>query len=288
MQVFDMVDRTLEAVATPDPDQPPWHRRRKAISALLPYEVWRSRDGERGALDVLFRAATTSEGLMWVRITPFIPTLFNEASPRTTVLVSSHADWEQLKDCENLICQWAAAVSAVQYTEEDTEVGQSVVDALLHIASIDSLRPHIPVNIWAWLEKQPSLPPGSLGRSKGSNESVVCHVRALGDIGILKSYLLLVWSEWNLPKSSTVMEVSIREDFSGLEMGHHREDLISRLDHILEQLRRAVRGPNIDHLGIGWANEFYGRLKKVLLEMDREAMKILTRMSPRMITLSVC
>jgi hypothetical protein len=93
-----------------------------------------------------------------------------------------------------MVAGWAVAASAVPYTEE---AGQSVVDILLHIASVDSLRPHIPTGIWTWLNKRPSLPPKCVGRSRGSSGDVVRQVRALRDTEILKSYLLLVLSEWD-------------------------------------------------------------------------------------------
>jgi hypothetical protein len=241
-------------------------------------------------LNGLLRIARTLAGLMWVHIGPFVLTLFGEESPWVTVLISPHVDWEQLKDCKNLISRWEAAVSVIPYTEE---VGQSVVDTLLHVASIRSLRPHISIDVWAWLEKQPSLPSGCLGRSMGAKGSVVRHIRALGDIGILKSYFLLVWSEWipiwDRSEILAEMRVSIREDFSGLGRGRHREDLIKRLDHVLEQLEyRIQRGLSYDEQGIRRTKKGYTNLKGVLLEVDRKAMKILTRMPLRIITPSIC
>ena len=288
-----MINHTLEAMASRDPDRPSWNQKRKCISTLLPYAVRQERHGKHKMLDALLSVARASAGLMWIHIEPSIPALFKEASPRATVLVSPHVNWGWLNSCGNLISQWAAAVSAVQYTEE---VGQSVVGTLLHIASVDSLRLQIPVDIWAWVEKRPTLPPKCLGRSVGTKGSVVCHVRALGDIEILKSYFLLIWSEWDpiLDRSEDAveMQVSIREDFSGLEMGRHRQDLIKRLDLIFEHLDRGLEylnqhRPSVDEQHIRRTKEGYTKLKEVLLEVDREAMKILTRMCPRIITHSI-
>src|ERR1700753_3916763 len=89
---------------------------------------------------------------------------------------------------------WGAATSAVPYTKE---LGKRVVDALLGIAFVDCLRPHIPVTAWAWLKRLPLLPRSCRGRTNGTTSDIVHHVRGLGDIEILKSYFLLIWSEWN-------------------------------------------------------------------------------------------
>ena len=106
----------------------------KAIGALLPYAAWQERHGRYGN------------------------------SPRTTLLASHHTNWLTLtfgdkpmtSGHEHMISQWAAAISAVPYTEE---VGQSVVHTLLSMGDPQILLPHIPIDIWALLEKQPSLPP---------------------------------------------------------------------------------------------------------------------------------
>jgi hypothetical protein len=87
-----------------------------------------------------------------------------------------------------------AAASAVPYTNE---AAQNVVNTLLQIASKEELLPHIPVNVWLWLTKRPPLPPICSGRYVGTRAHVVKAVRALKDIEILKSYFLLVWSEWS-------------------------------------------------------------------------------------------
>ncbi|KAF9647586.1 hypothetical protein BDM02DRAFT_3116806 [Thelephora ganbajun] len=117
-------------------------------------------------------------------------------------------------------------------------------------------------------------------------EDVVRRVRALGDIEILKSYFLLVWSEWDIPHRNHIgygeMERSIREDFGGIGMDPHRKDLIKRLDYILE---RMDRGPGYLKQHKGWFNKNmfqhtkkrYRDLKEVLLEVDRKAMEILIK-----------
>ena len=78
------------------------------------------------------------------------------------------------------------------------------------------------------------------------------------------------------------MQVSIREDFSGIGMWRHREDLIKRVDHILERLDRGLgylarHKPDFRRFNIYLAEGQYEELKRVLLEVDRPAMNILTR-----------
>ena len=284
-------------VEATDPDA--IRRKRKAICALFPYAVYLARDGQEWMAYSFTRVARASDSehgrFMWRRVEPYILPLFDDPNAHSLnsviILVSPYMPWSNAlvgRDVyKNAATGWAAAVSAAPYTEE---VGQDVVDVLLQIASIDSLRPHIPVDIRARLMKQPSLPPKRFGRSVGTHGDVVYRVRALGDVGILKSYLLLVWSEWNWIWSAGLDEMhsSIREEFSGIGMRCYREDLIKRLDHILGQLDRGLghlqqHKPRIDEDGIETAKEDYGELKRVLLEVDGEAMNILTRTPPRLI-----
>ena len=263
--------------------------RHKAITALFPYAVWRERSGECGMVDALLDIVQAPEfgGSMWEEITPFIPTLFTEASPRSIVLVSPLLPWSDERHDETLVVRWAAAAAGVPYT---MEVGQSVVGALLHIATNGSLHPHIPVDIWVWLNKRPSLPRICLGRSKGTEGCVVRQVRALGDIEILKSYLLLVWSQWNPvhPGGLTEMSTLIREDFGGIGMQHHRGDLIKHLNLIIAGLEQQSDSLKLD-LGLHQvllAIRQYKELEKELLEVDRRAKEIPTRTSPRLASLS--
>ena len=87
--------------------------------------------------------------------------------------------------------------------------------------------------------------PDCLGQRRGSSGDVVHQVQALGDVEILKSYLLLVWSEWDYIDNQqsgglTKMLITLREDFSGIWMWCHQQDLIEWLDHILGQLDRGL------------------------------------------------
>ena len=74
------------------------------------------------------------------------------------------------------------------------------------------------------------------------------------------------------------------EDFSGVGMGRHREELIVRLDRILEQLDRGLEylgqhKPGVDEEYVQMAKEQYEGLRKVLLEVDGEAANTFARMS---------
>ena len=177
----------------------------------------------------------------------------------------------------------------------------SVVDRLLLFAKTDALRPHIPIDLWAWLKKQPSLPLGCRGqievtvrdvaqrvwgRREGNGMDVVHHVRGLGDLDILKSYFHLVWSEWNTLDGPgfAEMQVSIAEDLGGIGEWHHREDLIKRLDRVLRELNRVLPGHTIEE-PLTWLiesrrrKEQYRTLREALLQADRKATKNLTGMS---------
>ena len=225
----------------------------------------------------LHTASASGERLLaWGRIKPAVVKLLSEASPRVIVLASPYIRWSRLWDRGDLVERWATATSAVPYTED---VGQSVVDVLLQIASVDQLVPSIPVDIWSWLAKRPPLPPTCFGLYVGTWSHVVKAVRALEDIEVLKSYLLLVWSEWNdLPdhRGFDRMCASIREDLSGVGKGHHRVELIQRLDHILGQLDRGFEHFKRQNPGLGkydlWKiKRRYRKLRKLLLEVERRA-----------------
>ena len=122
----------------------------------------------------------------------------------------------------------------------------------------------------------------------GAQGDVVRRVRALGDVGILKSYLLLVWSGWGIIRDRSEnfakMETSIQEDFGGIGMGCHRENLIKRLDHVLELLGHDKFRNIRDHGQVQLVKEKYSRLKRVLLEVDGVAVRILAR-TPLMLIL---
>ena len=277
-----ITQRLKDIVETADPD--PIRRRRKAISALFPYAVLLERRGQREMLDAFSRAARASKSrsFMWCRIKPFIMTLFTTPNPPflnwVLGLISPGVLWYD-QPHDHLAVAWRAV--GPSYTEE---ADRSLVDELLHIAFVASLRPNVPRE----LSERPMEAPGD----------VIRRVRALGDIGILKSYLVLVLSEWDSLADRcgnfAEIETSIQEDFSGIGMGCHREDLIKRLDDILERLDHPpgcdeiwdisadpTGGRNPDE--IQTTKERYGELKQLLLEVGGEAVKILARTSLRLI-----
>ena len=254
------------------------------MSALFPYAIRLERTEQQGTTGAISRAAgvPNSGRFMWDCIGPYVTTLFDEPSHpslnQVLTLASPHIPWDDKSHGKPAVARWLTTASAVPYTEE---IGQCMVDVLLQIASIRSLRQYIPIGIWALLKRQPSLPSECRGRVLGVGPDVVRYVRELGDLEILKSYFLLVWSEWErIPDSGhEEMEVSIREDFGGIGMHCDREDLIKRLDHVLGQLDRGLghfkrHKPWMDEDDIQRSKRLYRSLKEVLLEVDRKATEI--------------
>ena len=256
----------------------------KAVVALFPYAAWRERGGDNRMADTCIAVIKTLGGSYTMG--RWIAMLLDEADlefpSRVMIPVSQYANWHPGVST-NTVTRWAAAALAVPYTEE---VGQSVVDALLQIAYHDHLLLHIPVDIWAWLKKRPSLPPICEGRHFGTKGLIVHRVRVLG-VELLESYFLLVWSEWDSiywSNSLSEMHTSIREDFGGIGMWRHREVLTERLDHVLGQLDLGLehlhqQKPYLSERSISESREQYRGLKKLLLEVDKESLAILTRMS---------
>ena len=226
-------------------------------------------------LDALLHAVRASRRWFawWPPIDQLVSTQLSEASPRALTLVSPYVDWYPWMDSEDFVQWWVAGVSAVPYTEE---VAQGVVDMLLRIAPDDKLVSHIPVDLWLWLTRQPPLPPVCKGRRYGTHGSAVEVVRGVKNIEVLKSYFLLVWSEWDALQSSGFDNIcaSIREDFGGVGMRHHREDLTKRLDHVLGQLDYGLdhfkqRDPEFWIGALRKRRRQYRELKEVLLEVER-------------------
>ena len=157
------------------------------------------------------------------------------------------------------------AASVLPYTDD---VGRSVSNALLQIASWDSLRPHIPILAWNWLKKRPILRPRCLGLIFGTQDAVIQAIVELGDVGLVTSYLFVIWSEWNHAYSSRFLATtqSIKEELCGIgALGCHA-DLIRRLDYVVSQLD----------------------LGEASVEADEEATKILTGMLGRIVPLFAC
>ena len=280
---MDLITQKVEALLNPNPIL----SKRKALSVLFVYAASLGQNEHQRMAEAISRAASASDsrGFVWRHAGPYITTIFD--GPRAPALnwvitlVSSQVCWDGELHDENAVVRWAATVLTVQ---DSGELDWSVVDALLQIASINSLRPHIPVEIWARSKRHPSLPPSCRGRLMGTEQSVVHHVRSLRDIEILKSYFLLVWSEsHSLPASSLgSMVISIEEDFSGIGMWRDREDLVNYLDHILGELDNQLTYPLLyrwraSEDAVQHARSQYTVLRGTLLEVDARAMEILTR-----------
>jgi hypothetical protein len=248
--------------------------KRKAVTAFFPYAVWRERDGEHKMMEAFLAAAKVFDSTtLWHPIVPFIPALFRAASPQAVVIASPNVPWHRGLNEASVVDMWAAAISRVTPTEE---VERRVVDALLQIASVDSLRPHIPNDSWSWLNRRPVLPPVCLGRAMGTKKHVVRRVKELGDVETLKSYLILVWSEWvpiSSPQSLSEMRLAISRDLRGVEKRVHREELVNHLDHVLKQLDLGLgylRQYNlwIDEEDVQRAKGQYAKLKGILHGLD--------------------
>lgn len=289
-QISSVITQKLELIAEAPGEGPTIQSKRKAISSLFPYAARMSQDGQQGMLDAIFRVALkpASGGFMWRRIGPYITHWLDESSPpslnQAITIASPCAAWIFGSYTQGAVVRWAAAALATPYSEE---VGRNVVDALLQIAFERPLRPHVPIEIWAWLKRRPSLPPVSWGRYHGTTLDIVRHVQGLGDIELLKSYFLVVWSEWVVLFTSGCpeMEVLIRQEFCGTGMWRHRQDLIERLDYVFGQLDRGMEylqqyNPEITKAHIRLARKQYGGLRAALAEVEREAMRTLSRTPP--------
>ena len=237
-ELSSLITQKLEMITkAKDPHQ--IFSKRKAITAVFPYAVWQEQSGKSKMFEMFLYATSASRKFMWYRIHPFINTLFNKVNPASTnqviTLASPYIHWDNWEHNKNAVTQWAATALAVPYTEE---VGQSVANTLLQIVHSDTLRPYIPIDIWPWLKRQPHLLPIHHGRQWINISNTTQAVQELNDIEILKSYLLLVWSEWGTltPTELGMMFNLVREDFGGIGMGGHRADLSQRLDYILGQL----------------------------------------------------
>ena len=243
--------------------------KRKAINTMFPYAIFLEQNGNRQMIDAILHAASISDSdfdnlgkFMWHHVVLYNSRLFEKQSPtslnRVIALISPYMPWETTLNNKIAVARWAAAASAIPYTPG---VGQNVVNALLQIASIDFLRPHIPIEIWEGLKRRPSLPPIYCGMRWAGDTNVIAHVRRLGDIDILKSYFLLIWAEKCHFNSDFVSEMqdSIKADFGGSGMEHHRRDLIERLDHVITLL-----GPQESP-----EKEIYTKLRDVLWEVNK-------------------
>ena len=259
------------------------YSKHKAITALLPYAFLQAQAGQYKVLDLCLHTVRASKQkmLLWHHIKELpVSRLLNEESPvsikQAFILISPHLPWSVRLD-EHWVQQWAAAAPAVPYTDE---IGQSVADTLLQIASNPYLQPYIPIDMWSWLRTSPPLPPVCVGRHWANSLGVFEVVQRLGVIETLTAYLLLIWSEWESPNTNNEVDNLIRGNFSGIRMGYHRKKLLQHLDHVLGQLELGLEylqqhDPHIREWGIQQRYGRYWRLREVLLEVDREAIELL-------------
>ena len=251
------------------------------------------KSGQGDMVDVILRVARASDSVLsWHHVLTHITALFDESTPpslnRAITFVSPYIPWHlPALNTENAVVRWAAAASTVPYSEE---VGRSVAETLLRILEHDSLLEHIPINVWGLLKNRPSPSLVWRVRFNGCRVSVVGHVRGLGDIEILKSYLLLIFSEWNTFQFGPLLELkkSIMEDFCGIGMWCHRDDLVKHLDYVQRQLDHGLEHfkqqcPGICEGDIRGREVRYGWLKRWLLRAEGGAMKTLIRTPPRLI-----
>lgn len=258
--------------------------KRKALTAFFPYVVWREREHDHRVVEAFLSAvkASNSTTSLWHPIMPFISALFQAAGPRTILLTSPHVPWDRGLQETNAVARWADAASAASTASYSKEVEQRVVDTLLHIASFDTLREHIPNDSWSWLNRRPSLPPLCQGRLSAKSKHVVRRVQRLGDPETFTSYLVLVWSEWDpiLPRRDlSDMKLAMSRDFRGSGMRSHREQLIRRLEHVLGELDQGVGYLKrfklwIEEHDVQLAKAQYGELMKTLLEVDRREVEV--------------
>ena len=257
-------------------------RRCKAINTLFPYAVRQERDKTYPILDVFLHAVkiTPPFQFWWHHVLPFMDRLFNGtshiSSKRALVLASPYVPWGRWDFGEDRARIWAVAASAVP---KDEDIAPSIINTLFQIAYCELLPPHLYSDAWSWLILRPSLPAVCKGREVGSIPRVLQTVQDLKDVEILKSYLLLIWSEWGslYPGGHNMMEISIREDFSGIEMNSHRADLLQRLDHVLAQLDTGLERlqkyrPDLNEVDLQERKNQYGALREILLDVDQEAL----------------
>jgi hypothetical protein len=82
----------------------------------------------------------------------------------------------------------------------------------------------------------------------------------------------------NMPSSHSSggfyeMQISIQQDFGGIEMEHHRADLLKRLDHVIRRLDRGLEhfkqhDPEFDEAYLQRTKHQYQYLREILLEAN--------------------
>lgn len=220
--------------------------KRKAINALFPYAICLEQGLQQAMIDVILRSARVSDSrfpehgkFLWHHVVLYISRLYEKRSPtslnRVITLLSPFLPWYSVLNNAIAVSRWATAASEIPYTNE---VGRSVIETLSHILGDKLIRAYIPIEMWEWMKRSPSLPPMYHDLRSGESAATVAHVRRLGDIDLLKSYFLHSWASVGTFPLALLRETesSIREDFSGIGMEPHRKDLMECLDHVLGEL----------------------------------------------------
>ncbi|KAF9646406.1 hypothetical protein BDM02DRAFT_3036617 [Thelephora ganbajun] len=106
------------------------------------------------------------------------------------------------------------------------------------MARSNELLPHVPVIAWDLLKNRPVFHDSCWGLKWRARYRAAEMVQEFRDIGLIASYLFVVWSEWadlDETNCSTMMAL-IREEPCGIEVVGYRADPIQRLDYVLSQL----------------------------------------------------
>ena len=266
--VLNLITRSLETMVGADQGTITYEHC-EAVCALTPYAIFLEENGQQDMANAIMQVVRGSKNHYFMfSARPHITTLLGKPNSSfrnwLIALAAPHVDWKDEERVGDTVVAWAAAVSTVPDTEE---VIQSVVGTLMQITNIDSLRPHIPIETWVWTKKLQSLPVEDWPHNFITTPDTIRHVRGLGDFDIIGSYFLaMLVSYQSSGNILSEVETSIREDFGGIGMWGHREVLLNRVDSALE--------------GVDFYDERLKRcikLKGVLLDMDREAMKTLAR-----------
>ena len=194
--------------------------------------------------EILLAVRRSPQGSSWVRryIVPFIDQELERSDSdvylRIAVCALPYVEdaWFHAENKHIFVWRWVSAASRLRYTPE---IGQSMVEVLLRMASVYQWRPHLRWGEWRLLGCRPRLPPVCRARSLCCNNlGVISKVESLKDVEILRDYLIVVWSEWDwlAPWVCSYMCTVIRKRFRGERNRGHRDELRDRLIHIQNQL----------------------------------------------------
>ena len=271
-QLVQFITNRLEAMVSAA-DHALIHAKRKAISTLFMYIILEEGKPQQ-MVDAISRVVGSpgTRWSVWPHIGPCTSMLFSRSNSPSVdsaiVLLSPYIGWDEELRSEADVVRWAAATLAVPYTEE---VGRYAASALVQIACWFNLLPHIPIEIWTWLKKHSTILPPYQGPYITISAEAVRYLQRLGDVDIIKSYLLLAWSEGCDIDDVYWIRDSFRVDFCGIGMWGYREDLIKRLDKVLEDCDQGYDPP-------GWLprkSDEYQILREGLLKIETEATKTL-------------